>query len=351
MRVMHIITQSELGGAQSVVLNLANYFASLEGFEVYVVSGGPGDAWKGLTDKVKVIYIKESVKQVGWKDLIVWFKLLKIRMKYKPDVVHLHSSKAGVLGRLAFPRKKIIYTVHGFDSIRVAFRQFLPLEKILKNHARHIVGVSKYDVANLAKEGISSVCIYNGITDSSIAPQKDDDLEQKIEIVNHLKLKKQFIVLCIARYAKPKRYDLFCQVADSLSKENISFVWVGNQLVPDYIPDNVYCLGEISDAHRLIAYADLFMLPSDYEGLPISVIEALSYRKPVVASDVGGIKEILDGSNGFVVPNHPGAFAEKIQLYKTDKKMYELSSLAARKSYLEHFTIEIMCNQYKTLYI
>lgn len=349
---MHIITQSELGGAQSVVLNLANYFASLEGFEIYIVSGGPGDAWKELTDNVKVIYINESLKQVGWKDLIVWFKLLKIRMKYKPDMVHLHSSKAGVLGRLTFPRKKIIYTVHGFDSIRMAFRKFLPLEKALKNRARYIVGVSQYDVDNLSKEGIpGSVCIYNGIADNSLQSGDTGDIQQQLSVLKNLKAEKKFIIATIARFSKQKKYDLFCEIAEACSGEDIAFIWIGNQNIPDYIPQNVYCFGEVPAAHRLLPLIDLFILTSNYEGLPISIIEALSYRKPVVSSDVGGVSEILDGSNGWAVPNHPMAFVEKIQLYKNDQKMYDLACRAARNSYLNHFTIEIMCHQYKKLYV
>ena len=353
MKLMYVITQSELGGAQSVVANLSNYFASIKGNEVYIVSGGPGDAWKFLHPDIKVIYIKESQKKISWKDLIVLIKLFLIRFKYKPDKVHLHSSKAGILGRIAFSKKKVIYTVHGFDSIRVAFRRFLLFEKLLKNRANQIVGVSNYDAENLEKEGIKgSVCIYNGIEDFANPARKFNttDIQNVIDFFDSLKKEGKFIVCSIARLSKQKRYSLFCEVAD-IFKENkeIVFVWIGNQMTPDYVPENAYCLGEVAEAHRVLPYTDLFFLPSNYEGLPVSIIEALCYGKPIVASDTGGVNELLDGNNGHAIVNEANLFAEKISLYKNDKLLYEDACKAARTSYLEKFTLDTMCEQYKRI--
>jgi glycosyltransferase involved in cell wall biosynthesis len=348
---MYVITQSELGGAQSVVANLSNYFAESEEYEIYIVSGGPGCAWANLDSRIKIIYIREFAKKLSWKDLIVLLKLYIIRIKYKPDIVHLHSSKAGVLGRLVFPRKKTVYTVHGFDSVRMAFRSFLPLEKILKHKARFIVGVSRYDVTHLAKEGIPCVCIYNGIPDHIRNQKNETGLMSAISLLKRLKSNKQLIVMSIARYSKQKRYDLFCRIAKTYAGDNsIAFVWIGNQIRPDYIPENATCLGEINEAHRLLAYADLFLLPSNYEGLPISIIEALAYGIPVIASDVGGVKEMLDGTNGYAVANHCDRFVEKINLYKNNRQLYENACPAARNSFLKKFTIDRMCNRYKQLY-
>jgi glycosyltransferase involved in cell wall biosynthesis len=347
---MHVITQSELGGAQSVVAHLSNYFVESGEYEVFIVSGGPGDAWVNLDPRIKIIYIGEFVKKLSWKDWIVLFKLFIIRIKYKPDIVNLHSSKAGVLGRLVFPRKKIVYTVHGFDSVRVAFRSLLPLEKLLKRRARYIVGVSEYGVIHLAKEGISSRCIYNGISDHTLERTHEIGLASAIDRLKRLKSGNQLIVMSIARYSKQKQYDLFCRIAESYMGDHVTFVWIGNNIRPDYIPENATCRGEITEAHRLLVYADLFLLPSNYEGLPISIIEALSYGIPVVASDVGGVKEMLDGTNGYAVANRSDLFVEKINLYKNNPQLYNNACLAARNSFLQKFTIDRMGNQYRQLY-
>lgn len=85
------------------------------------------------------------------------------------------------------------------------------------------------------------------------------------------------------------------------------------QVEVDNHPDNVYFLGNIPDAGRYNSIADLFILPSNYEGLPMVILEVMSAGKPVVASNVGGISEIVvNGENGYVVENTPQAFAEKI---------------------------------------
>ena len=147
MKILHIITRSSLGGAQSVVVNLANH--QVKENEVYVISSSGGEAWKALDKNVRVITIPELKREICPADVIVLLKLFFYRFKYRPHVVHLHSSKIGVLGRIAFSPFKTIYTVHGFDSIRLANRKFLFLEKILQFWCKFIVGVSKYDFDNL----------------------------------------------------------------------------------------------------------------------------------------------------------------------------------------------------------
>lgn len=146
MKILQVITLSELGGAQSVVVNLANSLA--QEHEVTVVAGtGDGKMWLSLNPFVKHECIPSLQRALSPLNEVktIW-ALRKLYRKYKPDIIHLHSSKVGVLGRIAFPKSKIIYTVHGFDSIRIAYRKYLPLEKVLQYQCSAIVGVSNYDV-------------------------------------------------------------------------------------------------------------------------------------------------------------------------------------------------------------
>ena len=207
MRIFHVITLSSVGGAQSVVVNLAN--AQVENNEVWVISSDSKEAWKALKPEVKVIGIPQLKRAISALDAIVLAKLIYYRIKYCPDVVHLHSSKIGALGRIAFNPRKTIYTVHGFDSIRIANRSFLPIEKVLKNRCAKIVGVSEYDKKNLKAEGISKhvVSIYNGIMDYSLQSEEvAPKMKEKFETIKQQYAK---IVMCIARDASPKRMDLF----------------------------------------------------------------------------------------------------------------------------------------------
>ena len=159
MKIMQVITRSILGGAQSVVINLANQLVE-KGHEVIVVAG-PEDRkmWNILAPavtKVECSLLQRAVSPLV--DLKTIIALRKIYHQYTPDVIHLHSSKAGLLGRLAFPKGKIIYTVHGFDSIRLSYKIFLPLERLMQNRCSSIVGVSNYDVRMMASCKIYKKC-------------------------------------------------------------------------------------------------------------------------------------------------------------------------------------------------
>jgi glycosyltransferase involved in cell wall biosynthesis len=159
-----------------------------------------------------------------------------------------------------------------------------------------------------------------------------------------------FLVLSVARLSSPKRFDLFCEIALLLKDQNIAFIWIGNQYQPENLPENVYCLGSIKNAYQYIPLIDLFILTSNYEGLPVSIIEALIFGKPVIASNVGGISEILDGTNGFALDNDPVLFTEKILYYLNNKEAYNTACKAARKTYEDKFTVNHMYKEYLSLY-
>lgn len=346
MRIFHIITLSSVGGAQSVVVNLAN--AQVEKNEVWIISSNSQEAWKALKPEVKVIGIKQLKRAISLLDIIVGLKLIYYRVKYRPDIIHLHSSKMGALGRLVFSSRKTLYTVHGFDSIRVANRFFLSIEKLLRNKCAKIVGVSLYDKKNLIAEGIRKnvTYVYNGINDKSIVDieQIDAGIRERIEGIRKHYGK---VIMSIARDDKQKKIDLFLEMAKLMPE--CAFIWIGNNN-DHQKSDNVYLLGQIPLAHQLLEYADVFVLPSNYEGLPMSIIEALSFGKPVVASNVGGITELLDGENGFAVENNVDEMVEKIHYVLEVPERYEKMRLHARQTYLEKFTVKHMIDGYERIY-
>lgn len=346
MKILQAITLADLGGAQSVLINLSNK-AIEDGHEVYVVSEEQGAMWDLLSPKIHKIKIKELQRSISLvSDFKAFLALRKIYNQIKPDIIHLHSSKMGALGRLAFPKEKIIFTVHGFDSVRLANPKFLIIEKLLKHRVKKIVAVSDYDKKILKEEGInkSVVTVYNGIQDieftKEVTPKIDFD-----------SLKKGYkIVMCIARLSPQKKFELFCEIADKMVDEKIKFVWIGNKEEVKLSNENILMLGEIANAQDYLRYADLFILPSNYEGLPISIIESLAYRKPVIASDVGGISEILNEKNGFALENQADLFAEKIRYVLMDEDRYTEFCGNARETYESQFTIEDMYHNYLKLY-
>lgn len=347
MRIFQIITVSEYGGAQTIVANLVKSLSSEH--ELFVLYGGEGEAWSRLGNNFTKIKLNNHRKEVSWKDIGLLLKLFYYRIKYRPDVIHLHSSKMGVLGRIVFCKKRIVYTVHGFDSIRKAFRKFLVIEKLLKNKAYKIVGVSQYDVDILKEEGIykNVVRVYNGVADHYTETQTENN-KHITEKLDQLKLRYSKVIMCISRISRQKKFDLFLDMARQMP--DYAFVWIGNKTEIKDLPANTFCLGEIHSSYFYLKYADLFILPSNYEGLPMSLLEALSFGIPVVASSVGGITEVLNGKNGFAVDNNVQSFKEKIEYIFTDENRQKMMSDYARQSYLTNFTIGKMVDGYKAIF-
>lgn len=344
MKILQVITQSELGGAQTVVVQLANNLSKEH--EVVLAAGqGDGKMWSMVNDQVikeDCLHLQRSISLKN--DLLAAIELRKLYKKYKPDVIHLHSSKAGTLGRIVFPTKKTVYTVHGFDSVRLAFRKFLPIERFLQHFCKAVVGVSKYDEKNLLAEGIKKnvSTVYNGISIPDCSQISD------IEVFNQGKK----IVLAIARVFPPKKTDLFVEVARLLPQYN--FVWIGNQReVTEFgeLPSNCHFLGNIPNAGAFCSKADLLMLPSNYEGLPMVILEAMSFGKPVVASDVGGISEIVRNDvNGYALANNAQLFADKIQRILEDEALYSKFSQNSLDIFTKELTVEKMVQGYLDVY-
>lgn len=346
MKIFQIITASEYGGAQTIVADLIKNFSPEH--KVFVLYGGEGEAWNTLGNDFTRIRLGKDHKKISWKDLMLLLKLFYYRIKYRPDIIHLHSSKMGVLGRIVFCPKRIILTLHGIDSVRKAYPQFLKIEKALKNRAKYIVGVSQYDVDHLKEEGISknTIRIYNGVEDHY--NEQANLSEQFVDKLTAIKGKYPKVIMCIARISRQKRFDLFLDVAKLMPQH--AFVWIGNKESLEGLPGNVFCLGGIHAAYTYFRYADIFILPSNYEGLPISLLEALSFGLPAVASAVGGITEVLDGQNGFAIDNEASVFAEKIEYIFSDNDRYKSMSQRARQTYIANFTIEKMIAGYQSIY-
>ena len=345
MRILFLTTRSCLGGAQSVVLNLANGLCTDN--EVAVAAGVDDGKeasilWDLLLPSVRKYRVLDLVKKIDpAKDLKAAIVIRRIYKEFKPDVIHLHSSKASVLGRLVLPKKKIIYTVHGFDTIRIANRKFLPIERILQYRCRYIVCVSQYDYDNLKDEKIwkNVSVIFNGLAIPITKENKELNLFSSV--------KKN--ILCIARVSPPKRHDLFIQIAKQLPEYN--FVWIGNLEPIEGTPENCFFAGNIPNAGAFCSNADLFILASDYEGLPMTIIEAMSHGLPVVSSNVGGVHEIVkNNENGFVVPNNADDFVKKIKVILENELLYSQMSHASKSFYELYLTVDKMISNYYELY-
>jgi glycosyltransferase involved in cell wall biosynthesis len=351
MRILHVVTLFERGGAQSVVLELSRAQAAA-GHEVAVMAAAGGAAWSDLPLGVAAMPSRSLRREIApAPDFAALLEIRRALRRFDPDVLHLHSSKAGVLGRLASPRARgrILYTVHGFDTILKAHRIFLPLERALSRSCARVVAVSRYDLESLRGAGIAHPeLVYNGVFDFLREPP-----HPSAEARGAMEAARRgggIVVAAIARMAAPKRFDLFAAAARELRGEGFSFFWIGNQAdPPGPLPPNLACLGDLPDARLLLRCADATCMLSDYEGLPMAAIESLCAGVPVVASAVGGIPEIVDPSCGALVPRGESPAAALREMAR-DRAALREKGMAARRKYEELFSAGAMAAAYDRIY-
>jgi len=352
VRILHIVTNADLGGAPRVVTELANR-AARDGHACAVASVPEGPLWAGLfggVEKIRLAWLRREI--APFEDVGAWHELRRLFGQWEPDIIHLHSSKAGVLGRLAAGRRaaRVVYTIHGFDTILKSYRLFLPLERLLARRCGALVPVSGYDARNMAAAGIGGRhhAIHNGVTDRRGRKGGDAGAVAAFE---RARATGAVIALSVARLARPKRFDLFMETAKRFSPAEARFFWIGNPPGAETgdLPPNVELLGELPEAGDYSNYCDLFLLLSDYEGLPMSVLEALSCGRPVVASRVGGLPEEIDEGCGEHVDNEVGAIEAAVRRF-LDPDRAAAAGAAARRRYETSFSAEAMWKAYLDLY-
>jgi len=348
IKILYLITRSDtIGGAQTHVKDLAFKMSEL-GHEVTVVVGGTGVFYKILKENeaIKVVALESLQRDISMSsDLATIKELIVLFRELSPDIITIHSSKAGVLGRVAAFYLKIptTFTAHGWsftDDIHFAKRcVFALIEMFLAAICQHVIVVSRKDRC-LAKT--FRVCgdrkmsvIHNGAIDLAKWPKSRCDLKVKF--------------ISVARFAEPKDHLLMIKAFGLLPDRNWALQLVGDgpfekrckRLVEELgLVDNVEFLGLREDVQALLAEADVFLLISKSEGLPISIIEALSSGLPVIGSNVGGIPELIsDRLNGLLVKKGDvQALSNAAGFFLFNPEQLKKMSRAARATYEESFT-------------
>lgn len=353
--ILHLVTNSDLGGAPRVVTELSNQ-ATKDGYSVHVAAMPEGPMWDSLDPHIhqhQLRYIRRAINPID--DLRTFFEIKRLIKKINPDIIHAHSSKMGALVRLGLNKKnqkKCLYTIHGFDTILKAHRIFLPLEKRLSTHCAALVPVSSYDEHNIIAAGIKGqLCtIANGVSDRKDLQGENQDTVSFI-LNRNGNYARSF--LSIARLARPKRFDLFIATATAFPQD--VFYWIGNtqsqeELKTQYgsIPSNVFLLGTLTEAGNYCNYVDAVLLFSDYEGLPMSILEAFSCAKPVIASNVGGIQDAINTDTGILVKNTVESINSALETF--DKNAMQKMGQSARTLYEQKFSAQSMSASYINLY-
>lgn len=308
MKVVHVI-EALGGGVYTYFRDLSTFFGDDEinkNIETTIIYSGNRkeiDAQKiksEFSDGVKLVQVNMVREFSPVQDLKSIFQLVKEIKKINPDVIHLHSSKAGVLGRVAyfflFKKKKLFYTPHGYSFLRTDISSTMRnvYWGIEKNFQRFFGGtiVACGDTElEIAKEIGKAKLVRNGIDITNVqkhfAPHQNEKLTIGI----------------MARITAARNPEMFNQIA--LKFPDFNFVWIGDgELKPLITAPNIRITGWILDRKTVLKELnniDIYMQISLWEGLPIAVLEAMALQKPVIATNIIGNKDaVLHNKTGFL---------------------------------------------------
>lgn len=315
MKILLVVTKADLSGAPIHVRDIAIEL-DRTGYEVLVVAGSDGTILSQLRDNGVSVSIVPSMKSDLnlFSDIKSICEIRELFRTFEPDLVHAHSSKAGMISRIStflFSRKTpVVFTVHGWG-----FGKNRPLlsscfvyatEFICRFITDFYIFVSEYDKTSGMKHlGISndrSTVIWNGV--NAPIERKVIDSRQSADIV------------MVARNQYPKDYRTLILALQFINFDRVVFVGedTDEKAIIEFARKNlgdranqIDFIGASNDVASFLSNAKIFVLSSYFEGFPLSIVEAMSHGVPVVASNVGGISEMIkDGHTGLLF--EPGNF-------------------------------------------
>jgi len=344
-RVLMLVTLAEVGGAQMSVSHLLP--ALRRDFDVTVAAHGSGllreTAQEAGIPFVPLDHLRREIHP--WHDLLALVELVRLCRRVRPDVVHVHSSKVGILGRIAAVLARVrirLYTVHGwsFAAYRGSARHlFLRAERLVRPITTAVICVShasrEQGIEARACDAERTVVIHNAVdTTPFLATTRTEGPPR---------------IISVARFAFPKDFAALVRALAMISADyRATFVGDGPALSDiatvvemQGLEAKVSLLGARDDVQELLASSDIFALSSRSEGHPVSLLEAMAAGLPVVATDVGGVGEsVVDGETGLLVPaGNVTALAAALELLVEDAWLRRRLGTAGRARARELFDL------------
>lgn len=347
-RIAYVITNSEIGGAQTHVADLLH--ALQDRVDATLLSGGDGPllsvAQSLGVPAVRLTLLDNALSPL--RAVTTLRQLMAALREAAPDLVHVHSAKAGALGRVAawLLGVPVVYTVHGF-----AFKPAAPaLRRVAARLAEwclaplttRLVCVADAERSLAAALPIPAArvsVVHNGIADTAMRATPGQPLKK---------------IVMVARFAAPKRPDLLIRAFARADLAGCELVIAGDgptreamrQLASELAPGRVSLPGNVTDIAGLLASAQLFVLASDHEGLPMSVMEAMRAGLPTLASDLPGIREQAGDTAAvrFVPGNDVDALADALATLATDSAGRAAMGRDARQRWEQAFGVDRMAD-------
>ncbi|NJD56657.1 MAG: glycosyltransferase family 4 protein [Nitrospirae bacterium] len=350
VKIVHV-AESFAGGVFDLISGLVN---GMPEHEHAIVHGIRADTPRSFTGSfppsTRFYHWKHAAREINpIKDFRALVELLAIFRKVgQLDIIHLHSSKAGFLGRLASLmtgiRKRVIFSPQGAafaraDVSRTKIKAYAMLERLASLFGGLVVASCASEAESFGKAGIEATHINNGLV---CGDWRARDPGRAVVVGN------------ASRITAQKNPVLFNQIATELRDDrDISFIWIGDGEMREAISSpNVRVTGWVGkdDLGGLLGDIDVYLSTSLWEGLPLSVLHAMCAGKPLLLSECTGHTDLVrNGVNGFLFRTADEAVAKILDL-KRDRQMLAEMGEHSRKIALRDFSQQRMIEQYRALY-
>ncbi len=373
VRVLHIITQLELGGAQQTTLELLRRLEPNR-YQVTLIAapGGPLEADARAIPHVEVVTVPSLVRPLRpWRDVGCIRELTRVMRQRRYELVHTHSSKAGILGRWAAHRAGvpvICHTIHGFAfhpyQPRWIHRAYQMIERQTARTTTHLISVSRHDERTGLAAGIGRPEQYHyipyGIDVGWFHPNGLSQQSARTRLGLRPEAPTIGTIACFKPQKAPQDFLAACEQLRQ-RVPSIQCVMVGDgvlrpqierQIRAQGLEQTVHVLGWRRDIPSVLTALDVFVLTSRWEGLPLAVLEAQAMGVPVVVTDTGGVRDCVEhGVSGFIVPiGDAEALVDRVAALLRDSDHARVMGARAQAQVAERFSVDRMVKDVETMY-
>jgi len=374
---MYIITKLGIGGSSYYTLMLSSKI-NQDRYETVLVKGFEREDEGNMmhffnTSQVRLILVPVLCRQLHpVKDIAAFVQLWRIIKTYRPDIIHTNSAKAGALGRLVgrmMGVSVIIHTIHGhvfhsyFNPVMSYVFRLIERLSALWSHKVITVGefqrreILQYKVGNSKK--VISIPIGLELEPLLSCERHHGLLRRELGLEENI-----LLVGIVARLFPVKGHNLFLEAAAKVRDQfsPVKFVIVGGGELTEPLKHHakklrmerdIFFLGYRSDLPEIYSDLDIVVLSSYNEGMPVSIIEAMAAAKPVVATEVGSVRELVNhGETGYIVPSgNANALAEAILKLLQQPSLRHAMGKQGRQHMNSQFTLERMLQATESLYL
>ena len=369
VKVMQIIARMNVGGPAVIVAELMRGLDK-SAFEQILVTGycdeNEADYLDTVTTDIKATRIAGLGRSVSLiADLKAFFGLVSLIRKYKPDVIHTHTAKAGVLGRMASllaGRGAVrVHTFHGhllhgyFNGLLT--KVVILIEKFFAARTSVLIAIGSKVRDDLVAAGIGNTAKYRVFFPGLPAPKS----VTKESAQNTLGISPQALYITfVGRLTQIKRPDRLLDVAKECKQRdiNVRFLVAGEgelfegskqRALEEQL--NITFLGWRSDIAQIFAASDIAILTSDNEGIPLTLIQAAQASLPIVATNVGSISDIvINESTGYLTSTNPSELAGAIEKLVRDPQLRTMMGEAGKARAGQYFSLDRMLKDHADLY-